>query len=740
MKGHQNRSFATVSSMLHTLHLILFGGTVFSARAAIATRNGANGLSDAFASVTKTNDGTISGSFFQGNLTLRSDGMQHDIFVIDHGIEFGGFPSFQVLHHSGDTSGFEMTYSETRALLDNYMGDGPLPLAAAMDSYRVNRYNVTENKAYTNRLIQGGQRYQKLNLSTAGDLVLTAVGIKLSEPKLPIEDIPGKFECSDESLNNIWTTGARTIQRTEIKAGTTPEFYEISEQGLLCESQVPQPYSSIRASALTSYDLTFQAKPLKGELGYTVLSDTLGNGIYVLVDVENLSIAAYAGSTELGGSPLAKAILDSESVSLNAWHEVHTQVNVTDITVTINGATALDLSQTSSFYGSFGLGASFQHKALYQNVTLSNNGDEILKSSLTSKADLDYFIAGTNPLSVSVDGARRDRIAYSGDLEMAVRTAFATTYGIEYLNGTFNLLGSFQLTPGYFVPTVKIQQSPRTEPIDANVTGLIGYSFNLVSAMGEYYMLTGDADFARRWGPAARAMLDWAHSQSSGPTGLFNVTDAAFGGDWDYYDPAQTGVVSKFNAAYACALQAAVPLLSAGRNGSTDAALYAGRLAALRRAMNAHLWTADLGAYALSTTDRTAFAQDANALAILAGVPPSANTTTQLLRTMRAVLLVPAGALAFSPAAPYASGYHLRAALAAGDAAAAAHLLRRLYAPMADPAAANHTGCFWEALTEAGAPGLGRGRRRRAVAQRAGRAAGAARVCGVGGKAGKDGA
>ncbi|GME29014.1 putative alpha-L-rhamnosidase C [Neofusicoccum parvum] len=566
-----------------------------------------------------------------------------------------------------------------------------------MDSYRVNRYNITEKKVYTNRLIQGGQRYQKLNLSTSGDLVLTAVGIKLSEPKLPIEDIPGKFECSDESLNNVWTTGARTIQRTEIKAGTTPEFYEISEQGLL-------------------YDLTFQAKPLKGGFGYTVLSDTLGNGIYVLVDVENLSIAAYAGSTELGRSPLAKASLDSESVSLNAWHEVHTQVNVTDITVTINGATALDLSQTSSFYGSFGLGASFQRKALYQNVTLSSNGDEILKSSLTSKADLDYFLAGTNPLSVSVDGARRDRIAYSGDLEMAVRTAFATTYGIEYLNGTFNLLGSFQLTPGYFVPTVKIQQSPRTEPIDANVTGLIGYSFNLVSAMGEYYMLTGDAAFARRWGPAARAMLDWAHSQSSGPTGLFNVTDAAFGGDWDYYDPAQTGAVSKFNAAYACALQAAVPMLSAGRNGSTDAALYAGRLAALRRAMNAHLWTADLGAYALSTTDRSAFVQDANALAILAGVPPSANATARLLRTMRAALLVPAGALAFSPAAsprrlrsisPYASGHHLRAALAGGDRAAAAHLLRRLYAPMADPAAANHTGCFWEALTEAGAPGLG---------------------------------
>lgn len=291
-----------------------------------------------------------------------------------------------------------------------------------MDTYRVNRYNITEDKVYTNRLIQGGQRYQKLNLSSAGELVLGNVGIKIQGSILPVEDLPGKFECSDETLNRIWKTGARTIQRTEIEAGTMPEFYQISSEGMLCESQAPQPYSSVEASALTSYDLTFQVKPLKGGFGYTVLSDTIGTGIYILVDVENHSIAAYAGSTELDGSPLAEATLDLDSIAFDMWSTIHTRVNLTEISVSINDVAAFNVSQTSSFYGSFGLGASFQHRALYQNVTLSTGGSDIFHSSLTSKKDLEYFLAGTNPLSVSVDGARRDRIAYAGKFCYALST------------------------------------------------------------------------------------------------------------------------------------------------------------------------------------------------------------------------------------------------------------------------------------------------------------------------------
>ncbi|KAK1635632.1 Six-hairpin glycosidase-like protein [Colletotrichum phormii] len=138
---------------------------------------------------------------------------------------------------------------------------------------------------------------------------------------------------------------------------------------------------------------------------------------------------------------------------------------------------------------------------------------------------------------------------------------------------------------------------------------------------------------------------------------------------------------------------------------------------ALRSAINTNLWNPDLNAYILSETIQTGFAQDANALAILAGVPASPNTTSSILSTLSRDLLLPSGPLAFSKStvlagfaqkiSPYASSYHLRAALSAGDASTALSLLKPLWAPMANPTHENYTDCFWEALNPDGTPCLG---------------------------------
>lgn len=76
------------------------------------------------------------------------------------------------------------------------------------------------------------------------------------------------------------------------------------------------------------------------------------------------------------------------------------------------------------------------------------------------------------------------------------------------------------------------------------------------------------------------------------------------------------------------------------------------------------------------------------------------------------------GPLAFSPGvisrgfqkyiSPYASAYHLRAALTAQNAGVAKSLLDSVWAPMADKQNANFTGCFWETMDEAGRPAFGR--------------------------------
>ncbi|GKT50465.1 uncharacterized protein ColSpa_10646 [Colletotrichum spaethianum] len=643
--------------------------------------------------------------------TLISDGTAPAIVVLDYGQNVEGHPTFEVVSTSGNTSGLEISYAESKAVLDLYMSDGPLPLAAAMDNYRVNQYNITSPSVITNRLIQGAFRYQKLNLSTAGSLQLRNIGVKPTTSTTPLTRLPGSFECSDEDLTRIWKVGARTVQLTEIPKNSIPDFLQVTEEGAYAESQAPQALAGAVAAQLLNYRVDVQVKPVKGGFGVAALCDTLNSCVYISFDLIQNTVTAHAGSTTLDAL-LATSPLPS-SVALDTWHAVHIDVATPSVTVTLDSLPVLNLTQTARFFGSFGLGASFGHAAYFRNLTASTpTGEVIYTNPLTSPSFLADFMMGTNPADTIVDGSRRDRIAYTGDLDVAVGAAFASTYGTPFIDGSLDLLGSYQASPGFFIPTAKIQQAPLASPLDVNITGLIGYSFNFVTALAQNYEMRGNLTFAKQWAPHVMKMLDWADSQTL-PNGLFNVSDASFGGDWNYYDPVQSGAVTKFNAVYAYSLQQSLLLL---QDAGVNTTIYQSRLEALRTSINANLWSDDLGAYVMSETLTTGFAQDANALAILAGVP-SPDVTPRVLSTLSDALLLPAGPLAFSPStaasgfakkiSPYASAYHLRAALASRDAPTAKALLKTLWAPMADPTHANYTGCFWETLDADGAPGLG---------------------------------
>jgi len=67
---------------------------------------------DASAGLVKAQDGPI-------RLSATKD--TPGILVLDYGVESEGIPEFEVVSASGDTSAFEMTYSETEAALGLYM-------------------------------------------------------------------------------------------------------------------------------------------------------------------------------------------------------------------------------------------------------------------------------------------------------------------------------------------------------------------------------------------------------------------------------------------------------------------------------------------------------------------------------------------------------------------------------------------------------------------------------------------
>ncbi len=176
-------------------------------------------------------------------------------------------------------------------------------------------------------------------------------------------------------------------------------------------------------------------------------------------------------------------------------------------------------------------------------------------------------------------------------------------------------------------------------PLAINQTGLIGYSFNLICAMAQAHFFTGNQSIANKWAPAIVSMLDWADSKIE--NGLFTLNNSAYVGDWNYYDPPQTGASAKFNTLYAYSLQQSRPLLQAAGVNTT---VYDVRLDNLRKAINDRLWNSTLGAYVLSSEIADGFAQDAQAFAILAGVPQSNGISpSSILQMMDEKLLLDAG-------------------------------------------------------------------------------------------------
>lgn len=57
----------------------------------------------------------------KGTISLSSDGTDPDIVILDYGQNFEGHPTFEVLSTSGDASGFELTFAESKYAFSNYM-------------------------------------------------------------------------------------------------------------------------------------------------------------------------------------------------------------------------------------------------------------------------------------------------------------------------------------------------------------------------------------------------------------------------------------------------------------------------------------------------------------------------------------------------------------------------------------------------------------------------------------------
>ena len=137
--------------------------------------------------------------------------------VLDYGKDVGGLGTFDVASTSGTT--IEATYSET---LRNLGVDGATTpgLFSSGNGQRTDTFTVRVPGTVRASLVQGGERYEKVTLTTPGTVALRTAGIDFT----PLRETPsvmrGHFLSSDDLVNRIWYAGAYTLNLNQMTPGT----------------------------------------------------------------------------------------------------------------------------------------------------------------------------------------------------------------------------------------------------------------------------------------------------------------------------------------------------------------------------------------------------------------------------------------------------------------------------------------------------------------------------------------
>jgi alpha-L-rhamnosidase len=642
-------------------------------------------------------------------LTMTSGGATPTI-VLDYGQETGGLPYFDVSAESGSPE-LQAGYSEG----ENYLsatGDGSTPWAEG-DTSRYDDYTVTGTGTITNPSVQGGERYEEITLKSPGTLTLSAAGINYIADRSADQ---GYFLSSSSELNKIWYDSAYTAQIDSVPQGSLPGDWTIPD-GVL-DANGGSVGLLNQGSSWTDYTMSFDTQIVTNQAGWVIRGQDANDGYVFILNASNDSAGTPNTLQEFdlnnGTYTTIGSVTLPSALAPDTWHTVSTTVSGDTITVSLDGTQIASVSSSAYSAGTVGFREYSGEQADFKDLSVvSSSGSTLYSNALNATSDLsDFAVPGVNSLPSIVDGAKRDRAVWVGDMNVEGPTVFYSTDQAQYIKGALELLGSYQLSSGFVTGDLPPQDPLHTGALTPGTTGTYSASYSMywVLGLGSYYLYTGDTAFVQQEWPVVEGELAWNASQVDSD-GLF-VTNSSDGADWDYYDGDKTGEVTEYNVLYYKALLDGAMLATAAGQ-TAQAATYTQEAAALKTAINTYLFDSSTGLYYISNTQTTGVAQDANALAVLYGVAPASDDASILAALKTDLWTTPYGPVPFTSntgyeavISPYISGYELDARLATGDTADAETLLDDVWGNMIAPGP-DDTGTMWENVATDGLPAFG---------------------------------
>lgn len=458
--------------------------------------------------------------------------------ILDYGRCESGLPIF-VVDNAIPSKGehdvhFRVVYSETREGIDHdtgelvefsdsrkdrsltriATGDGPFFLFSnAMDTYRANSHRADRGshaQTIRGRSLQASQRYQRIILTSPNTtLMFSKIGFERIRPSLPLK---ADFRCSDPNINRIWKDGVRTVDMCTVTQGETIPAWDITSNGTRVYGGHWAPCR--QGTRWGDKTITFDAKI--EALGASWGVHMVANGLIFCVDVRRRTLDAFIGlSNQSGTFPARKMGSWTLPLSLDVsdWIRIVTVCHRDKVTVVVQDheVVVLDgvtveplLGGASGNTGSVAFGGPAEWIATYRNLMVTSTDGSVYyrndfaeKDAVRTYAD---FQVGTNQLSCLIDGAKRDRACFGGDVFVTGRSLAYSTGDFDTWSGSLQLLMSHQTGDGLLGNLCSIQAPEHDTQDDPPTYAFysLTYALLLIVSVNDYWYHSGDRSFVER--------------------------------------------------------------------------------------------------------------------------------------------------------------------------------------------------------------------------------------------------
>jgi alpha-L-rhamnosidase len=406
---------------------------------------------------------------------------------------------------------------ERRAM---YMGPAvELPvLPANLDRYEL--YTIRRTGTFIAPLVQGLARYVLVRVDTPGTSVsMDSVAMANSEV---FDDArpEGSFRCSDERLNRVWDASVRTLQ---IASFPNADAWKSVDGWLLPRKLEKAGEIGLSRETVSPADETVETRfelrtnpHFPATAGLVCRAKDNGNALIIALSQPALLGVYYRANGRdnlIHTREFGPELVDGKPFDLSV------SFKGSRVTVKLDGKTIDDVAVPPAAGGRVGFLTPKEAWPLFDFIRVRDaQGKVVFEDGFDGKLDRWEF---ARTLPFVADGAKRDRLIWSGDLWWAERNRFYAFANDRFMRGSIQMLAFNQTPEGY------VEACPYAENSVPPVSGDFGpfqsdeFAAWLIPVAADYLLYTGDTRTLEGLWPSVERLLGYL-DRSCGKDGLFN--------------------------------------------------------------------------------------------------------------------------------------------------------------------------------------------------------------------------